>query len=302
MTAPSAQGRALAAGLLLALLWGASFSIQKAAYTAMGAAPFLFCRAGLMAALALALLALSRRPLWPRLDASEWRLLLVATLLGQLAHISLVTFGIHWSTPFSSAVIMACGPVITLVLLRLLHGVRLRPPQVLGVGVALAGVLLFLADKLMKTELRASGGDLLMLLGTAVFSLYTIRVVPLVRRHGGTQIMCWTTLLAAPFMMAGTGAQFAQAPLAQLAPGIWLAVAWTVVVSAFAGWLIWSWINVVRGVARTAPLLYLVPPVAGVIGWLVMGETLGPWKIAGGVVALAGVALAQWAGPSAVVR
>jgi hypothetical protein len=44
-------------------------------------------------------------------------------------------------------------------------------------------------------------------------------------------------------------------------------VLWAVLVSAFLGWLVWGWINAVRGVARTAPLLYLMPPVAGLVAW-----------------------------------
>lgn len=50
-----------------------------------------------------------------------------------------------------------------------------------------------------------------------------------------------------------------------------------------------------RGVARTAPLLYLVPPVAGVVAWVFVREPFGAWKIAGGALALGGVALTQWA-------
>jgi drug/metabolite transporter (DMT)-like permease len=298
----SAQGRALAAGLLLVAVWGVSFSIQKTAYSAMSPGAFLFCRSLLMSVLAIALLRVNRLPVWPRLARAEWRLLLVATLLGQVGHIALVTFGIHWSTAFSSALIMACGPVITLLMLRVLYGTRLRPPQIVGVSVAMAGVLMFLADKLMKTELRASGGDALMLLSAVLFSLYTIRITPLVQRHGGTQIMCWSTLLAAPVMMLATWWPLVHAPMGDIAPSIWAAFTWSVVVSAFVGWLLWSWINAVRGVARTAPLLYLVPPVAGVVGWLVMGEALGPWKLAGAALAMAGVALAQFSGARGATR
>jgi drug/metabolite transporter (DMT)-like permease len=71
---------------------------------------------------------------------------------------------------------------------------------------------------------------------------------------------------------------------------------WSVVVSAFAGWLAWGWINSVRGVASTAPLMYLMPPVAGVFAWALTGEHYTWIKIAGAGVTLLGVALAQYAG------
>jgi drug/metabolite transporter (DMT)-like permease len=70
---------------------------------------------------------------------------------------------------------------------------------------------------------------------------------------------------------------------------------WAVLVSAFLGWLVWGWINAVRGVARTAPLLYLMPPVAGLVAWATTGEHYTAVKLAGAALALSGVGLAQYA-------
>ena len=81
---------------------------------------------------------------------------------------------------------------------------------------------------------------------------------------------------------------------------VWIArqvITW-VLVSAFLGWMVWGWINAVRGVARTAPLLYLMPPVAGLVAWGTTGEHYTAIKIAGAALALGGVALAQYATPS----
>ena len=287
------QQRALLAGVLLVLLWGASFTIQKAAYAAMGPGAFLFCRSLLMALCALALLRWRDSPLWPRLVRREWRLLLGCTALGSVLHILLVTYGIHWSTPFSSALIMACGPVCTLLLLRLWRGTRLGRNQMLGVGVAFGGVLLFMSEKLLLADWRASGGDLMLLVAALVFSLYTIAVTPLIERHGGPEVLCWSTLLAAPLMLVLNAPAALVAPYAELSPAIWSAFFWTVLISAFLGWMLWGWVNAVRGVARTAPLLYGVPPVAGVVAWLTVGEGYGGLKLAGAALALGGVAWTQ---------
>ena len=83
-----------------------------------------------------------------------------------------------------------------------------------------------------------------------------------------------------------------------LSPGVLTSI--FQIVSAFIGWMVWGWINAVRGVARTAPLLYLVPPVAGLVAWATVGEVFGALKIAGALLALAGVAATQWV-PRAVV-
>jgi drug/metabolite transporter (DMT)-like permease len=38
------------------------------------------------------------------------------------------------------------------------------------------------------------------------------------------------------------------------------------------------------------------PVVAGALGWALFAEAPGPWQALGGFIALAGIALAQWAG------
>jgi len=68
------------------------------------------------------------------------------------------------------------------------------------------------------------------------------------------------------------------------------------VISSFLGWLAWTWVNTVRGVARSAPFMYLMPPIAGVMAWLTLGETFTWLKIAGAVVTMVGVAWAQFGG------
>ena len=290
------QGRALAGALLLVLTWGASFTIQKAAYQAMGPGAFLFARSLLMGLCAAGLLLSRGQAPWPQLRAQERRGFLLLVAVGPVLHITLVTFGIHWSTAFSSALLMACGPVFTLMLLRLLRGTRVRRAQALGVALAFAGVLLFMSDKLIGADWRAGGGDLVLLLAAALFALYTIWVAPFVERHGGVETMCWTTLCASPVLMAVSAYAAWQAPYASIPLGIWLAFLWTVLVSAFLGWMMWGWINAVRGVARTAPLMYLIPPVAGAVAWLVAGESFGGMKLAGALLVLGGVAVTQFAG------
>jgi drug/metabolite transporter (DMT)-like permease len=291
----SQQRAALLLALALILVWGINFSVQKAVFTAVTPGGFLFVRYLIMPVCAVALLWQRFGTAWPRLPRAEWWALLRLGLLGHLMHVGLVTFGIDWSTAFSSSLILACGPVFTLLLLRWLGVERLTRAQVGGVAVACVGVLIFLSDKLLGAQWRASGGDLVLLVAAFFFSAYTVAAKPLIERHGGVVVMAYATLLGAvPVLLlslpAGLKVDWASVPLA-----IWAGLLWAVVLSAFAGWIVWGWVNAVRGVARTAPLMYLMPPVAGLVAWWVTGEGYGAIKLLGAAVTLIGVAIAQFA-------
>jgi drug/metabolite transporter (DMT)-like permease len=297
------QRWALWAALGTIVVWGANFSIQKAVYTAATPGGFLFVRYLIMPVCAIALLLWRFGPRWPRVPRADLVQLAKLGFFGHTVHVSMVTFGIHWSTAFSSSLILACGPIFTLLILRWFGIERLGRAQVGGVAVALAGVLLFLSDKLLAGSWAATGGDLFLLVASSLFSYYTVAAKPLIERHGGIVVMTYALLAASPLVVIGAMPLAMQVDWSAMTAPLWGGLLWSTIVSAFAGWLIWGWVNAVRGVGRTAPLMYLMPPVAGLVAWVITDEQYTTVKLFGAAVTLAGVALAQFAGrPPPLVR
>ncbi|MFY9185324.1 MAG: DMT family transporter [Limnohabitans sp.] len=288
--------RALLVALVLIVIWGGNFTLQKYLFGLISPGGFLWARYLIMPLCALVLMRW-RFGVWlPPLPRKDWQHMAWLGFIGHSLHVGLVTYGIHWSTAFSSSVILACGPIFTLLILRMQGLERLSLPQMAGVSLAFGGVLMFLSDKLLGGNWRAGGGDLVLLVAAGLFSYYTVAVKPVMQRHGPVLTMGYATLLGGlPVMLLSVPAGV-DAPWSVLDFWAWVGLLWSIMVSAFAGWLAWGWINNVRGVARTAPLMYLMPPMAGLFAWALSGEHYTWIKIAGAGVTLLGVALAQYAG------
>jgi len=289
-------GLALATALTLIVIWGINFTVQKYVYTVTGPGGFLFVRYLIMPACAVALLWHRFGRHWPRVSRADFWVLARLGIAGHFLHVGMVTYGIHWSTAFSSSLILACGPIFTLLILRLMGIERLQRAQIIGVAIAFAGVLVFLSDKLLAGNWTASGGDLFLLVAASFFSYYTVAAKPMIERLGSVVTMTYSTMIGSlPVVVfalpAGMAVNWSQVPAS-----VWVAIFWAVIVSAFMGWLLWGWINSVRGVARTAPLMYLMPPVAGLVAWAFAGEHYTSIKLLGAAVTLAGVAIAQFSG------
>ncbi|MFI5445551.1 DMT family transporter [Polaromonas sp. UC242_47] len=285
---------ALAAALVLVVIWGINFSLQKFVFNAVGPGGFLFARYLIMPLCALALLVWRYGRHFPRISRRDFWELARLGVAGHFLHVGMVSYGIHWSTAFSSSLILACGPIFTLLILRLMGLERLHRAQIAGVTVAFAGVLIFLSDKLLGGHWLATGGDLFLLVAASFFSYYTVAAKPLIERHGGIVTMTYATLFGSvPVLLFALPAGLA-VPWGDVSWQVWAGLIWSVTVSAFLGWLVWGWINAVRGVARTAPLMYLMPPVAGLVAWLFAGEHYTGIKLAGAGLTLLGVALAQF--------
>ncbi len=288
--------RALLVALVLVVIWGGNFTLQKHLFDLITPGGFLWARYLIMPTCALLLMRWRFGHWLPPLPRRDWMQMAWLGFLGHSLHVGLVTYGIHWSTAFSSSVILACGPILTLLILRYQGLERLTAAQMSGVALAFGGVLMFLSDKLLGGNWRAGGGDLVLLVAAAFFSYYTVAVKPVMEKHGPILTMGYATLLGGlPVMLLSVPAGMA-ANWSVLDFWAWVGLFWSILVSAFFGWLAWGWINTVRGVARTAPLMYLMPPMAGLFAWALSGEHYSWIKIAGAGVTLLGVALAQYAG------
>lgn len=288
------QGAALAVAVLLVTVWGTNFSIIKLVMSYVSPGAFLFARYIVTPACAVVLLLAVYGTRWPKLPREEWKTLAWLTLLGHVLHVTLINWGIYLSSPFSTALIVACGPLMTLVILAVGGAERLGRAQVAGALLACGGILVFLADKI-GLGWQAGFGDLVLLAATLLFSLHTVAARDIIIRRGPMLVMAYTTIMALPPLMLLTGFAGIRTDWTALPAGALLGLAWALVISSFTGWIVWGWVNRLLGVARTAPLMYLLPPIAGVAGWWMTGETFAPLKLAGAAIALAGVALAQFA-------
>jgi drug/metabolite transporter (DMT)-like permease len=294
----SASRASLAAALAMMVVWGTNFAFVKHVLGELGVGPFLFIRFLLMPLLAFAMLVVVFRRhvahTWPRRE--DLPRFVACGLVGHAAHVGLVFWGINLSTAFSSALVLTSGPLFTLLILAWLGAERLRAAQLAGTLLALAGIAVFLSDKFMRGVASAGIGDAVLLAAAFAFSLYTVLARPITARYGPLIVLTYTLLFGAPLMLLFSLPSFLRTGISHLTPVIWLGLFWSIVLSSVLGWLVWAWVNAVRGVARSAPLMYLPPPIAGVVAWLTLGEVFTAVKIAGAAITMAGVAWAQFGG------
>lgn len=277
-------------------LWGVNFAFVKYLLDTLGVGPFLFIRFVSMPLLAFLLLFLVFRrniaKTWPKRE--DLPRFVACGIIGHALHVGIVFWGISLSTAFSSALVLTSGPLFTLAILVLLGAERLRASQVAGTLLAMAGIAVFLSDKFARGVSHAGFGDLVLLVAAAFFSLYTVLVRRLVERYGPLIVLAYTLLFGAPPMVLLTIPSIVAADLGRLSAMAWFGLFWAIVLSSVGGWLVWAWVNHVRGIARSAPLMYLPPPIAGIVAWLTLGEHFTWLKIAGAAITMAGVAWAQF--------
>lgn len=145
MMAKQPRGAFLLA-VALVVIWGTNYSVQKSLLAQLGPSAVVAARYVVTPLCAVAILLWRYGFSWPRLDRCEWVALGALALVGHLLHVSVMAVAMNLSTPFSSALISACGPIFTLLIVRSTGSHRLSRAQQLGVVLALAGILVFLSE------------------------------------------------------------------------------------------------------------------------------------------------------------
>lgn len=201
--------------------------------------------------------------------------------------------GVRLTSVANSTTLANLAQVFVVVGAWLLFREKPRRLFLAGLALALAGVWAMAAAK------GAGGrgtdpllGDLVSL-GAAVWYACYILVVHRARAGSGPlRIMVWTSLVGAPLLLAASLATHEQTMPPTTAG--WLACLGLGLVHAISqGAIAWA---LGRVPAATASVVILLQPVfAALLGWLILAEALVPIQAAGGLTALAGVALAQFA-------
>lgn len=279
---------------LLALMWGSAFPFIETALTGFG--PLMLAAGRIaIAALLLTLLAAFRRERPAGDRRARWRVR-IAGITGASLPFALIAWGQLHVTAAESATLMAFSPLATALLAHVfLPDERLGPLLLAGlvlgiVGVAtLAGLPQALAALAAPDPLRlaADGAILAGAFGYAASSILLRSV-----RTGGAiahaaMMMRWAALASALLALLG-GPPPADPPRAAVLALIELGL----VPSGLAA------IVLVRLLQRRSANFvalnnFLVPPVGVLLGVLWLGESVGMRELAGLVVLLAALALAE---------
>ncbi|HEX7964828.1 MAG TPA: DMT family transporter [Gammaproteobacteria bacterium] len=276
---------ALPAAALAVLLWSSSYSAMAYALRVFTPGEISFLRF----AVASAALAVPTCLGWIRLPPRrDWPAVMVLSFLGNVAYQLCLGYALVHITAGMVSVVLSMTPAATSALAVLHLKERLSARAVAGLGIAFGGALLVTLGRGRVGHFEP--GALLVLFAVLLNAVYFVYQKPLLARSsaiGFTAASTYAAMLGlAPFALA-LPCKLPAVSTAQICSLLYLGILPTV-----AGYLCWSWALARAPASRVSNFLYLLPVSGCAIAWLWLGE-LPSWPaVMGGVIALAGVALA----------
>ena len=199
----------------------------------------------------------------------------------------------HWSiqlTSVANATLFAnLAPIFVTIGARVLFRERITLPFLAGLGLAVSGAVLVVGSSFRLTH-RHVIGDLLGLATALFYAGYLLSVKHARGRQSTVQVMLWTSLAACPVLWVLAAASGER--LMPLGTAGWAMVIGLALVSQIGGQGLIAYAFAHLPASFSSVSLLVQPVVAALLAARILNEPLHPLQVAGGLVVLAGIAVA----------
>ena len=279
------------------IFWGISFVATKAALQDVSPVTLVTVRFAIGALVLLALV----RELPPR---REWPSLALMGFIGVFIHQMLQSFALTMTSASNTGWLIGLTPIWSALLSAFLLRERFGGWKVFGLVAGFAGALLVVTHGDFSPQVLgrpSTLGDLLILVSTINWAVYSVVGHATIRRLGPRRAtsgaMLFGALMLLPFFLVRQG--WREVP--KLTATGWSAVLFLAIGCSALGYLFWYGALERIEVSRVAALLYAEPLVTVVAAMVLLGEKLSGVVVAGGILVLIGVVIAQYA-PAAQLK
>jgi drug/metabolite transporter (DMT)-like permease len=227
-----------------------------------------------------------------RLERKDFLPVLGLGVVGITLTQSVFTVGVSMTTAANTALIYSTAPVWGMLLGFVLALERPRLSGVAGVALCLVGVALIVYGGLSFSG-TSLAGDALILAAAVFWGSYTVLSLFLLRRYSPLALATYAILLGGLAAFPLSAFDFGRLDVAALDRSVWLAAAYSCLLSSAFGFAAWQ-TGVSRiGANRVLVYQYLVALIGVIAGILILGEGFGLQQMIGAAVILAGVYLAR---------
>ncbi len=283
----------MAVALAVMVVWGGTPLFTKVATRDIDPLQVGILRTLIAGALAVPILAVSRRP-FPATRQGKGLLM----FSGAAAFVAFpLMFGIGQARTSAThgALVLATLPVFTSLFGTLLERRSVSAKWVVGCGIALAGEAAVIALRFGDSAGSASvRGDLIVLVSALVCSMGYVAGARLAQTgYPSLSTTLWGVALASLVVLPLGGWTVARVGWPSAGAASWASVLVLAVLTSIVGYMAWYWALAKGGISRVASVQFTQPLFGLVLAAIVLGERPGPVTLVAAVAILTGAWLVQ---------
>jgi drug/metabolite transporter (DMT)-like permease len=276
------------------VMWGVSFVATKAALHEISPVTLIFTRFALGLVVLVLILTLRREPLIP--PRRTWPMLAAMGFVGIFMHQMLQAHALTLTTAIRTGWLIGLTPIWSALLAAVFLRESFGPRKLFGLFLGAAGAVVVISRGEISSRvlaLPATRGDLLILMSTVTWAVYTVLGRTTLQRLGSgktttaTMFAGWAMMI--PFFISSAGWQEYQ----HLSSAAMTAIIFLGVGCSGLGYLFWYAALERIDASQVAVFLYIEPLITLLAAVALIGESVAPSTVVGGVLVLAGVVTVQ---------
>jgi drug/metabolite transporter (DMT)-like permease len=276
---------------MMLVLWSGNYVAGKIALRTLDPITLTCLRLQLAAFIMLAIY-FTRRERQPLKLSDAWPFLYLG-FLGVVVNQGLFTVGLNYTTSNHSAVLIAIGPIIILLLARALKLEMLTAAKVAGMAISFVGVYLLETEQGPPANSPLLMGDIITLGGVIGFSAYAVLGKRVVAQYDAIAMNTFNCVAAALLLLPLTIRQCLHLDWHSVALSGWLGMAYMSVGSSVAAYTIFYWVLRYMTASRVGAVSYFQPVVVILLSMAFLGERPSRMLLEGTALVLLGVFLAE---------
>ena len=232
---------------------------------------------------------------WPLPRGKQWYYVIAMAVTGVLLFNTVAYLGLHYTTAINATLVNAFSPLITMSLVVLILKEKASLRLLLGIVFSVSGIFFVAAKGSLDVLLQLSlnRGDLLILFGALLWSIYTITVRVLTKEYQVLPATAYATILGAVMLLPAAYVETQHIPVvingSTIAYFIYLGV-----FPSVAAFICWNWAVSKIGPMKATIFQNLIPLYAAIMSPIFLGEELFLLHLIGGVLIVGGVITAVW--------
>ncbi|MDZ4723335.1 MAG: DMT family transporter [candidate division Zixibacteria bacterium] len=222
---------------------------------------------------------------WPKIIG----LGILMVLLNQLGYL----WGQSMTGAGHGSILYATTPIWVFLFAHFHLGEKMFWRRGLGIGIAVAGVLVIMSGGVLHIGMEYLVGDIIIFIAVLAWAYYTILGKPLAQKYGALRMTAYAlisgSLLYFPFGVY-RAVEFDYSSVTTMG---WLAVLYMAIAMSIIAYVAWYWVLKQMDASRLAVFSNIQPVIATIAAYFMIGETVGLSFLIGAGVVLAGVITAE---------
>ena len=276
---------------MMLVLWSGNYVAGKIALRTLDPITLTCLRLQLAAFIMLAIY-FTRRERQPLQLSDAWPFLYLG-FFGVIVNQGLFTVGLNYTTSNHSAVLIAVGPIIILLLARAMKLEMLTAAKVAGMAISFVGVYLLETEQGSPAHSPLLLGDIITFGGVIGFAIYAVLGKRVVAQYDAIALNTFNCVAAALLLLPITIRQSIHLDWHSVALSGWLGMIYMALGSSVAAYTIFYWVLRYMTASRVGAVSYFQPIVVILLSMAFLGERPSRLLLEGTALVLVGVFLAE---------